>query len=56
MGYKIPVKKLVNIREQWSEKRPDFSTEMSADELRSMGKPRDMVRVVNGSQMRNISL
>ncbi len=37
MGYKIPVKKSENIREQWSQKRPDFSTEMSADEIRSLG-------------------
>lgn len=37
MGYKIPVKKSVNIREQWSQKRPDFSAEMSADEIRSLG-------------------
>lgn len=37
MGYKIPVKKSENIREQWSQKRPDFSTERSADEIRSLG-------------------
>jgi len=37
MGYKIQVKKSENIREQWSQKRPDFSVEMSADEIRSLG-------------------
>lgn len=37
MGYNIPVKKSENIREQWSQKRSDFSTEMSADEIRSKG-------------------
>ena len=37
MGYNIQVKKSKNIREQWSQKRPDLGTEMSANEIRSMG-------------------
>ncbi len=38
MGYKPGIiRKKENIKELWQQKRPDFSTDMSAEEIRSMG-------------------